>query len=104
MSISCQFTAEGAVRFPESGRFIPNAAHRRLESTWRGSFSVLNEREEPLSFKTCMSGLPPSTCGFNSCTGIGVSAKGTVAYRSETAKNDDARRREEFFIIFLQKD
>jgi hypothetical protein len=64
---------------------------------------VLNEREELLSFSTCMSGLPPSTCGFKSGIGLSVSAKGIVAHRSETATSDDARRKEVLFMIVLQK-
>jgi len=43
-----------------------------------GSFSVLKARELFLAFKTCIKGLPPSTCGFkrrievSSCAEVGV--------------------------------
>src|SRR6056297_81456 len=55
--------AEGAVRFPESGRLMPKAAQSRLESICAGSFSLLKCRVECRSFNVCIKGLPVSFCG-----------------------------------------
>ncbi len=83
IDIDFRFIAEGAVRFPESVRFTPKAAQSRFERTWMGSFSLPNEREELLSFKTCIKGLPLSTCGFKSWIGLSSSEKLKVAQINE---------------------
>ncbi len=44
MSVSCQFTAEGAVLFPDSGLFTPNAAQRRSERASMGKVSGRKDR------------------------------------------------------------
>ena len=66
MSISCELLAEGAVLPPDSGRFTPNAAHNMFDITWTGNFSGLKFLDDTLSFRTCISGLPPSVCGAGS--------------------------------------
>jgi hypothetical protein len=60
---SFRFIAEGAVRFPESGRLTPKAAQSKFESVWGGNFSEPNSREDFLSFNTCIKGFPPSVRG-----------------------------------------
>jgi hypothetical protein len=56
--------ADGAVRPAVSGLLTPKAAHNRFERTWGDKVSALKARDVLRSFKTCMSGRPPSICGF----------------------------------------
>jgi hypothetical protein len=77
MSISCMFFAEGAVRFPESGRLMPLAAQRRSESTFMGRGCGLNVLAELLFARICINGLS-AVRGFESGTGFGSSAQATV--------------------------
>jgi hypothetical protein len=74
--------AEGAVRCPFSGRLMPNAAQRRLESICEDSFSELNERDVLRSLRVCMSGRPPVVCGGESDTGLSESAAAAPKHRS----------------------
>ena len=81
ISISCQFTAEGAVLFPSSGRFTPKAAHSKLDNSCRDRSLLLKDRIVLLSFKTSINGLPPFICGAGSLISFPCSAKPT---RGET--------------------
>jgi uncharacterized protein DUF2442 len=96
-------STEGAVRFAVSGRFTPNAAQRRFESAWRGSFSFLNEREELLSFNACIRGLPCSTRGFKSWTGFISPAEVKVAQTGRPANIRAADINNALFIIVLSR-
>jgi hypothetical protein len=58
MSISCRLLAEGAVRLPDSGRLIPDAAQSIFERMFTGNGFELNSREELLFAKSCIKGLP----------------------------------------------
>src|SRR4030042_7158619 len=68
--MACRLPPVGAVRIPRSGRLIPKALHNKLERTCEGIFSVVYKRQDFLSFKTCIRGLPPSSCGGRSRIGL----------------------------------
>src|ERR1035438_431218 len=55
--------ADGAVLFLMSLRLIPQAAHKRFDMTWSGSFLLLNSLEVCLFFRAFIRGTPPSVCG-----------------------------------------
>src|SRR5208337_1263628 len=95
MSISCQFEADGAVRRPVSGRFIPQAAQSRSESTFRGNLIVLNDRVDFLSFNESINVLPPSSCGGGSLIGFKSCAD------SDTVKVSSIAESRIFLSIFI---
>jgi hypothetical protein len=89
------------VRFPESVRFTPEAAQRRFESTCRGSFFSLNERDELLSFSTRINGFPLLTSGFKSLTETGFPAKAKLTKTDKMAHIATIKETDICFMVLL---
>jgi hypothetical protein len=92
-STSCQFTADGAVRFPDSCLLIPQAAQRRLERTSTGSFFVLKSLDDFLACRDCINDFPPLRFGGGSLMDDNSAAqdvvmKETIMNTTVPVKND----------------